>query len=380
MGSRSSGENLHAEGVRWFLPSVADLIFVAMLGLLVFTALSIRLLGDAGIGWHIRTGQLILAMHAVPHVDPFSSSMAGRPWFAWEWLYDLLVGWLERVAGLNGVVLFTALIIGGVFSWTFRLLVQRGTNVLLALILVLLAASASMIHFLARPHVVSWLFTVLYVWILESSEENSRLWLLPPLMLVWVNVHGGFLVGFALLAIYWIAAAWLWLRFSQWPTEDRFEEVLRRIRAGRRVRILARTGILSAAVTLINPYGYKLHPSYLSLSFEPFPNGSHRRVSVSEFSLRGAEMFCRIIAFNSGRAGREAMRDQREPGTGSFVRSLFGTLRLAEHSRVVATVDSGDWALVVEFDREACGITQSDNSESEDAHPAHSSHACRRSS
>ncbi len=97
--------------------------------------------------------------------------MNGQPWFAWEWLYDLLVGWLETAAGLNGVVLFTALVIALVFAWTFRLLLRRGTNILVAVVLVLLAASAAMIHFLARPHVVSWLFTVAWFWILESSER-----------------------------------------------------------------------------------------------------------------------------------------------------------------------------------------------------------------
>jgi hypothetical protein len=220
--------------VKWLVPSVGDLIFVALLGFLVFTALSVRLLGDAGIGWHIRTGQLILSTHTIPRADPFSSTTVGQPWFAWEWLYDVLVGWLDTAAGLNGVVLFAALLIAVTFSWTFRLLLRRKTNLLMALILVLLAASASMIHFWRVPHVVSWLFTVAWFWILESTEgsygepeshssatstikiSNSRWlpWLLPPLMLVWVNLHGGFLVGFVLLAIYWLSAAWQSFRFE----------------------------------------------------------------------------------------------------------------------------------------------------------------------
>jgi hypothetical protein len=272
IGSRSSAANLHPAWARWIVPSAGDLIFAALLGLLAFTTLSMRLLGDAGIGWHIRTGQLILAMHAIPHVDPFSATASsiipGHPWFAWEWLYDMLAGWLDAAAGLNGVVLFTAVVIAAVFAGTFRLLLRRCTNVFVALILVLLAASAAMIHFLARPHVVSWLFTVAWFWILESSEkkrpasdsdsETGRawlLWLLPLLMLVWVNVHGGFLLGFALLAIYWIGAAWQWLKLK----EGRFDDVLRKNRAGRRVRVLTRTGIVSALATLVNPYGLQLH-------------------------------------------------------------------------------------------------------------------------
>ena len=204
------------------------------------------------------------------------SIATGQPWFAWEWSYDVLVGWLDTEAGLNGVVLFTALILALVFAWAFRLLLRRGANVLVSLVLVLLAASASMIHFLARPHVVSWLFTLAWFWILDSWEKDSLdpapasnpdssahlkirrglpLWLLPLLMLVWVNVHGGFLVGFILLAIYWISAAWQWFRLK----DDRFEDALEKIRAGQRIRALALTGVVSMAVTFANPYGFRLH-------------------------------------------------------------------------------------------------------------------------
>ncbi len=276
----NSAADLRPGWLRWVVPSVGDLIFVALAGLLAFTTLSVRLLGDAGIGWHIRTGQMILATHAIPRVDPFSSVysvMPGQTWFAWEWLYDVIVGWLEGVAGLNGVVLFTALVIAMVFSWTFRLLLRRGTNVLVAVLLTLLAASAAMIHFLARPHVVSWLFTVVWFCILESaetscfaSEANRRrdwmLWLLPPLMLVWVNLHGGFLLGFVLLGIYWFSAAWQWFGLK----DDRFDDALRKIRAGRLVRALTLTGILSGLATLVNPYGFRLHVhiyQYLSNRF-----------------------------------------------------------------------------------------------------------------
>src|SRR6266571_161128 len=121
-GSRSSTA-ANPAGVRFAMPSVADLIFVALLGVLVFTPLSVRLLGDAGIGWHIRTGQQILATHAIPRVDAFSSSMGGKPWFAWEWLYDLVVGQLEATMGLNGVVWVTAVLIAATFAGAFRLLI-----------------------------------------------------------------------------------------------------------------------------------------------------------------------------------------------------------------------------------------------------------------
>ena len=279
-GSRSSSaENAPVTSTPtwkyWVLPSVADLIFVALLAALVFTPLSVKLLGDAGAGWHIRTGQLILSTHEIPHVDPFSSQIQ-KTWFAWEWLYDVAVGKLEAWGGLNGVVWFTAVVIAAVFGWTFRLLVARGTNLFVALVLVLLAMSASTIHFLARPHVLSWLFTLAWFWILDSTErfavQEQRalrirwLWALPILMLVFVNLHGGFVLGFVLLGIYLVGAAWTWLTLK----ESRIEESLQKIAAGKRARELILVGVASLAASFANPYGWKLHAhiySYLSNHF-----------------------------------------------------------------------------------------------------------------
>jgi hypothetical protein len=259
----------------WVLPSVGGLIFIALLAVLVFTPLSVKLLGDAGIGWHIRTGQLILADHAVPHVDPFSTQI-GRPWFAWEWLYDVAVGKLEAWCGLNGVVWFTAVIIAAVFAWTFKQLLARGTNLFVALLLILLAISASTIHFLARPHVLSWLFTVAWFEILDSTERSGYsdgtvsssqwLWVLPILMLLWVNIHGAFVLGFVLLGIFWMGSLWMWLTLKA----SRIEESLQKIAARKRVRQLTLVGLASVLSSFVNPYRWNLHAhiySYLTNRF-----------------------------------------------------------------------------------------------------------------
>src|SRR6202049_4496551 len=281
-GSRSFPDDTHPRGwIRLLFPSVGDVIFIVLLALLTLTPLSVRLLGDAGIGWHTRAGQEILATQAIPRVDSFSSSMNGKPWFAWEWLYDLVVGGVEGVTGLNGVVFVTALIIAAVFGWSFRLLVRRRTNIFLAVVLVMLAASASMIHFFARPHVVSWLLTLAWFQVLDSSERNAFgaappfsgrmrtgpwLWFLPLVMLLWVNLHGGFLVAFALLGIYWLST--MWLGFT--AASNKLEDILKKRRAGKRARDLALVTVLAAMATLVNPYGFRLHAHiyrYLSNRF-----------------------------------------------------------------------------------------------------------------
>src|SRR5262249_52222278 len=147
--------------------------------------------------------------HTIPRSDPFSISTAGKPWYAWEWLYDCLLAVAYRMGGLNGVVWLAAMLIAVSFAVVFRMMLRRGTSMPVAVLLVLLAASASTIHFFARPHVASWILTVVWFALLEDSEltgETRRLWWLPLLMLVWVNVHGGFLVAFVLLGIYFANA------------------------------------------------------------------------------------------------------------------------------------------------------------------------------
>jgi len=273
VGYRSSSSTEQPAWLRLAVPSVADAFFLAVLGAVVFTPLAVRLLGDAGVGWHIRTGQLILQTHAIPRLDPFSSTMAGKPWFAWEWLYDLGVGELDARLGLNGVAWFSGVVIAAIFAGTLHWLIRRGVNLLAALTLVLLALGASMIHLLARPHLLSWLFVVIWFVILDFCERNclSRrgriwLWILPLLMLVWANVHGGFLIGFVLLITFWLAAAWNWFRSNG----DRIEESLQKIAARHLVFDLTWVGLLSAAASLVNPYGWKLHAhiySYLSDRF-----------------------------------------------------------------------------------------------------------------
>jgi hypothetical protein len=85
-----------SRALRFLLPSVRDIIFIFLFWSVLVGPLSNRPLADADIGWHIRTGEQILATHSLPRTDPFSSTMQGQAWFAWEWLYDLLLGILHQ--------------------------------------------------------------------------------------------------------------------------------------------------------------------------------------------------------------------------------------------------------------------------------------------
>jgi hypothetical protein len=257
-----TSEQPSSPALRFLLPSVRDIIFIFLFWSLLAGPLSNRPLADPDIGWHIRTGELILATHSLPRTDPFSSTMQGQPWFAWEWMYDILLGTLHRGGGLNGVVWLCALLVAAIFVLLLSQLLRRGTGLPLAIMLLLLAEAASAIHLYARPHIVSWLFSLLWFGALERWErrdggENGSLpqwipWFFPASMLLWVNLHGGWLFGIALLGIYAVAA---FVESGRMQNNDPFAA----IRAAHRARAMAVAWMASAVATLANPFGWQLH-------------------------------------------------------------------------------------------------------------------------
>ncbi len=109
---------------------------------------------DSDTGWHIRTGEMILRTRRLPHSDPYSFTRAGQPWLAWEWLSDVLMGFIHQTRGLTGVAMFYGLAIAaGVWLW-FRLNWDVGGNFLLACALASPMLSTCNLHWLARPHVI----------------------------------------------------------------------------------------------------------------------------------------------------------------------------------------------------------------------------------
>ena len=190
---------------RPLVPSISDCFFVALVSwLFIFTTGGWKtLLGDGDTGWHIRTGQYILAHHAVPTQDLFSFSRPGAPWFAWEWLSDVLYAGLFQMGGLKAIVLASGLMIGLFAVIVLRYTLWRGANVLVAVFTTLLATGASSMHFLARPHLFTLLLVPVCFWVLEADRrKNTRwLWSLIPVTALWTNLHGGFVIFLACIAV-----------------------------------------------------------------------------------------------------------------------------------------------------------------------------------
>src|SRR6202158_5957428 len=156
---------------RALVPSFSDCFFIALMAWLFVCGANgwKALLMDGDTGWHIRTGQYIIANHKVPAQDLFSFSKPGATWFAWEWLSDLWFAALYAMGGLKAIVLFAAALISTYATLLVRYAIWRGSNALLAALVTLLTVGSSTIHFLARPHLFTLILAPACLWLIEAD-------------------------------------------------------------------------------------------------------------------------------------------------------------------------------------------------------------------
>ena len=251
-----------------FLPSLTDLAFLMPMIFLFGRMEGIKtLLSDCDTGWHIRTGEWILANHRVPIHDIFSFSMPNGVWYAWEWLTDILFAWLHGHGGLRTVVFFAMMLLSITYALLFRL-VRRKSNAIIAVVVTMIAAAGSSIHWLARPHLFTLFFLVLFYGALENVRAGKTrlgrvpyLVILPFATILWTNLHGGFFVGVVLIAAYGVGDL---LKVAL--TTDLQERPAALIRARR--YFLSATACVAAS--LVNPYTYHLHQHVIEYLRDPY--------------------------------------------------------------------------------------------------------------
>jgi hypothetical protein len=174
-------------------------VFVVILALGLFT-MGARGVADPDVWWHLRTGQLILQNHSLFHSDPYSFTRLGQPWINHEWLSEVLLFGLYRVAGFGGLIVVFAAVIAATLLLVFSRCPGRPY---LTSAITLWGAVASSPTWGVRPQMFSLLLGSIFLVLLEASEKRPHLlWWTAPLMLLWVNLHAGYPIGLAFLALF----------------------------------------------------------------------------------------------------------------------------------------------------------------------------------
>ena len=160
------------------------------------------LLNDGDTLSHIAIGRWIIAHRAIPFYDPFSFTAHGRTWVPHEWLSEVIFAFIYGRFGWGGVIAATGLASAAAFALLTRALAQT-LGARRAAIGAVAAFSLVEAHFLARPHVLAWPLSVVWMAGVIGARDRGRAppLALLPVMILWCNLHGGFVVGLLLAAV-----------------------------------------------------------------------------------------------------------------------------------------------------------------------------------
>jgi len=219
------------------------LVLLVALGLFAMSARSVT---DPDVWWHLRTGELIIQTHSVPRADPYSFTRFGQPWVNHEWLSDVMIFTLYRWAGWGGLIVAFASIIGAALLLVF---LRCPGHPFTAGLITALGAVASAATWGVRPQMLSLLLASVLLLILQRFDQHpNRVWWAIPLMMLWVNLHGGYAMGIALLALFPAGGALdVVFGFERWP------------RAAPQLRRLALVLAACLAVVPLNPNGVRMY-------------------------------------------------------------------------------------------------------------------------
>ncbi len=185
---------------RWLLWLNTRRLVVAILFVALF-AMAVRVPVDTDTWWHLAAGRETLKNGRILQTDLFSHTRYGSHWINHSWLSQVMLYWLFDRFSYAGLGLWMAAVVTAAFALVY--LQMEGDPFTRAFILVLAAATSAVV-WIARPQLLSFLLTaaVAYILYLFKWRRVNRLWLLPPVFVLWVNLHAGYALGFMVLAAF----------------------------------------------------------------------------------------------------------------------------------------------------------------------------------
>jgi hypothetical protein len=151
--------------------------------------------------WYLRLGEDIIKTGTVPRVDTFSSTQFGQPITYHSWISAVFFFWIYQMGGTSLMVLLRGVIVASFYLLIWYTCSLAGANGRLASLITLIAALASSNNWADRPQLFSlplFAFTLMCLWQWRLGRAKW-VWALPVIMLLWVNLHGAFILGFFLV-------------------------------------------------------------------------------------------------------------------------------------------------------------------------------------
>lgn len=173
---------------------------------------------DSDFWWHISTGRYIVETGVIPDKDPFSYTtnleenknlLPERENFILKqyWLSQVLFYLIYDYTGSKGIIILRSLILIIVLFLVLLRLNKWNVSFFISFIYVFFLYLDATRFVGERPVLFTILFTPLTFILLEEFKERRKMtvFLLLPLMLLWSNLHGGFIIGNIIIAVYMVA-------------------------------------------------------------------------------------------------------------------------------------------------------------------------------
>ena len=196
--------------------------------------------------WHLRTGQYLFEHQTLPIGDIFSYTYDGKPWVLHEWLFEIVLYCIHSLLGSFGVKLAVSLMVITTLVIVYKTANQILKRPYVAFALTIIFFIPMMGAVSPRPQVLTMLMFAFLMHALIAFKyvhTIRTLWLLPPLMVVWTNAHGGYMIGIALLIIF---VACEWLMWIARPHHD--------VAGESRLKALSWVAGVTILASLVNPY------------------------------------------------------------------------------------------------------------------------------
>jgi hypothetical protein len=164
------------------------------------------LLGHYDLGWHLAAGDLIRDRGNIPFQDPWSFTLGDKQWYNLSWLWDVIASVLFQYTKFSGLTLFVVACGAVIVGYLASVCLSSGASAIAVCISVFSAcllyptfATAPNIYLAASPNTPTMLFCVIFF---GECLKRTRWFLLPVIMVLWANLHGGFLLGFLIIGIF----------------------------------------------------------------------------------------------------------------------------------------------------------------------------------
>ncbi len=179
-----------------------DWLYLGLLLMVILTIAFLLPVEPNDYWWYVRIGQDTVQAGAIPTVDTLSYTQAGQPVIYHSWLSAVFFGILNQLGGISLTVLVRGLALALGYGLIYVTARQAGAGIKVTSLVTLLAVLATSNNWSVRPQMFTYaLFAAVVLILLRWTKHGSTrsIWLLPLISLVWVNLHGSFVMLFLLV-------------------------------------------------------------------------------------------------------------------------------------------------------------------------------------